>query len=263
MSNYINFKGLFPFCVYELVDTDKNIYKSQIRLINKKITDNKLVFGCEKIRDWNFVDRFYGIKPIIIPRIPGLKIFCIYQRKEYPFGIVYIKQIYDIFQEFSTDEIEFTSNIYDKIFFSAWAVPVPNSSPLYFNFLGNNNIYISSQNRFNVKNIKVYLLSATNFPGDFRDIKFECKGNIIYPYKNEVDKYIFNPDQSSTKIGSFLELINNCQKTQTRAPHDLEYQIKSLSRRKNKSNNLVILLLLSLSIIVLVIIFWLYKKTFN
>ena len=221
--NDFDYNYVFPFCIYHYIDKSTNTFLSFLRKGYKYKQDNKTRIKCLEAPDkWYFAGQFYAIDPSITPRPRGLKIFAVNQRNIFPFDIKSVKIVPDIFHNAYEDS-------QNTLYFAAWTMPIPNTTPLYLHGEGENiflsydfdpppddKIDIVLRKGFNdeigsIKSQKnkdssfyntldftqnifspIYILSDKVFKDGGENVKFQCIDGNIIPYTSEIIPNLFS-----------------------------------------------------------------------
>ncbi len=252
---------VFPFCIYHYINKSTNTFLSFLRKGYKYKKDTKMYVKCLDSPDkWYFAGQFYAIDPSIIPKPRGLQIFAVKQRNNF---IQSISIVTDIFHK----AYEETQN---TLYFSAWTMPVPNTSPLYLHG-SDDNIFLSYdydpppedkmdivlRKGFNdeigsIKSQKnkdlsfyntldftqnvfspIYVLSNKVFKDGFENIKFQCIDGNIIPYNGKIP-HLFSYYTPSDPL-SLPEAIVKCNELDIDkgTPLTLEKIVRLLSKDTN------------------------------
>ena len=174
--------AVIPYGLYHHIDKNTGIYHSNIvSPVKVKNIDGTYKYEVPDTIDdkkyWNLVHIFYAVNPLFRPLPKGMKLFCAIKNKKFPYNIINLKLIYDVFD-----------NSFEGTYFITYSTPVPNVKELYT--WNNKNGYSftdffshpPSNNGWTPTTINpIFVMIPQIMGSDYKKIRFMCNNGSCLP----------------------------------------------------------------------------------
>ena len=198
---------------------------------------------------WKSAGIFYAVNPLFRPIPEGMKLFCAKKNKHYPYNVMSIDIVYDVYDDSC-----------DGTYFITYSTPVPNTIPIYTWISKNgafadfdtssppserDNPHTDTKLWHGTTINPIYVMNHSIMGPDYRQVKFMCNNGSCFPRaSNEwIEKSrknkdvgwtgpdIYNPNSIHIKPLPLYKCVVNCNelvrvKDGGGSPHDLINIIK-------------------------------------